>query len=447
MDTCWLLLRAVAYYRTPAISIRFVRLAPRSGGYPAPPSTPPGPSIHSRSSTNTGGSVATRFKFLAACLLALALAVGTLPVTAQAATSDVDRIVSDTNAARAKQGLPALKRNTKMDAVSLAWAKKMAAANSMYHNPNYSTQIPGGWSSARENIARGYRSTTVVNAWLNSPGHRTNIMAASTDIGVGYYVDGRGQAWSVQNFAAYPTPSFTRSPTPVVTGTAKVGQTLKAAAGPWTPVPTLTYQWKRGSTTIANATASAYKLVNADIGTKIAVTITAKKSGVTTATRTSAATAAVTSTLSLTPVPKISGTARAGQTLTATAGTWAPAPVAVSYQWTRSGSAIKGATAKTFVVRPTDVDATISVRATGTRSFYASVARSSVATTKVTGLKYTTCAGLNKIYPHGVAKIGTKYDRVSGANKALKGPPFFSSTLYALNTTRDADKDAIACEK
>ena len=42
--------------------------------------------------------------------------------------------------------------------------------------------------SAGENIAKGYASPqTVVNAWMNSPGHRANILNASyTHIGVGY---------------------------------------------------------------------------------------------------------------------------------------------------------------------------------------------------------------------------------------------------------------------
>ncbi|MBQ9805504.1 MAG: SafA/ExsA family spore coat assembly protein [Clostridia bacterium] len=48
------------------------------------------------------------------------------------------------------------------------------------------------YRSAGENIARGQTSPqAVVNAWMNSAGHRANILNASfTQIGVGYVADG-----------------------------------------------------------------------------------------------------------------------------------------------------------------------------------------------------------------------------------------------------------------
>jgi uncharacterized YkwD family protein/spore coat assembly protein SafA len=49
------------------------------------------------------------------------------------------------------------------------------------------------YRSAGENIAKGYRTPKeVVDGWMNSPGHRANILNASfTRIGVGYASDGR----------------------------------------------------------------------------------------------------------------------------------------------------------------------------------------------------------------------------------------------------------------
>ena len=46
--------------------------------------------------------------------------------------------------------------------------------------------------SAGENIARGYATPqAVVNGWMNSSGHRANILSSSfTKIGVGYVADG-----------------------------------------------------------------------------------------------------------------------------------------------------------------------------------------------------------------------------------------------------------------
>ncbi|MPN28838.1 hypothetical protein SDC9_176283 [bioreactor metagenome] len=48
------------------------------------------------------------------------------------------------------------------------------------------------YRAAGENIAMGYSSAAaVVEGWMNSPGHRANILNASfTHIGVGYYAEG-----------------------------------------------------------------------------------------------------------------------------------------------------------------------------------------------------------------------------------------------------------------
>ncbi|WP_158580682.1 carboxypeptidase-like regulatory domain-containing protein [Cellulomonas rhizosphaerae] len=82
--------------------------------------------------------------------------------------------------------------------------------------------------------------------------------------------------------------------TPTVTGTLKVGSTLKAAPGTWGPAPvTLAYQWYRGSTAISGAKSSTYKLVAADKGTTIKVRVTGSKSGYVSAAKYSAATAKI----------------------------------------------------------------------------------------------------------------------------------------------------------
>jgi len=86
---------------------------------------------------------------------------------------------------------------------------------------------------------------------------------------------------------------FTKSATPKITGTAKVGKTLKVTTGTWSPKPTFTYQWYRGTTAIKGATKASYKLVAADKGKKIKVVVTAKAKDTVTVTKTSAATKAV----------------------------------------------------------------------------------------------------------------------------------------------------------
>jgi hypothetical protein len=91
---------------------------------------------------------------------------------------------------------------------------------------------------------------------------------------------------------------FTTSPTPTITGTGTktVGSTLTAGTTGWKPSTgvTFTFVWKRAdpssgvTTTIPRATAKTYKVVAADKGQFLTVTVTAKKTGYATTTVTSA---------------------------------------------------------------------------------------------------------------------------------------------------------------
>jgi uncharacterized protein YkwD len=55
---------------------------------------------------------------------------------------------------------------------------------------------------AAENIAAGHRSPAdVVKGWMNSPGHRANILNCGfTQIGVGYATGGTHGTYWTQNF-------------------------------------------------------------------------------------------------------------------------------------------------------------------------------------------------------------------------------------------------------
>lgn len=82
---------------------------------------------------------------------------------------------------------------------------------------------------------------------------------------------------------------LTKTPTPVISGTVKVGNTLKAKAGSWGPSGVkVTYQWWRGSKKISGATKSTYTVTSADRGKKIRVKVLGKKSGYASVTKTSA---------------------------------------------------------------------------------------------------------------------------------------------------------------
>jgi hypothetical protein len=162
---------------------------------------------------------------------------------------------------------------------------------------------------------------------------------------------------------------------PTISGTPKQGQTLTASPGDWSGAPTsFAYRWQDCNTTggacAANGgTGSTYVLKASDVGHTIRVVVTATNAaGSTPATSapTAVVTAAGTPPANLT-LPKITGTAKQGQTLSASTGTWSGSPTSFAYQWldcNASGAAcieIDGADDPTYLLRASDVGQTIRV--------------------------------------------------------------------------------------
>jgi uncharacterized protein YkwD len=93
------------------------------------------------------------------------------------------RVVDLTNAARRRHGLQPLRVTEKAMTFARSWSGTQARSRRMYHSG------AAGWG---ENVIYGYRSPEAqVEAWLNSPGHRRNILNPNyTEIGVGVVMSG-----------------------------------------------------------------------------------------------------------------------------------------------------------------------------------------------------------------------------------------------------------------
>lgn len=120
-----------------------------------------------------------------------------------------NQVVSLVNQERAKAGLSPLKINTKLTGVAERKAEDLRDKNYFAHNsPTYGSpfdmmkQFGITYTAAGENIAKGQRTPAeVMNGWMNSPGHKANIMNANyTEIGVGYVTDSNGTTYWVQHF-------------------------------------------------------------------------------------------------------------------------------------------------------------------------------------------------------------------------------------------------------
>lgn len=179
---------------------------------------------------------------------------------------------------------------------------------------------------------------------------------------------------------------------PAITGTIRVGETQTSTNGTWSNTPTsYTYQWQSSSngilwTNIADSsTAATYIPTFAQANLQLRVTISAVNA-VDTATVTSNVVSGFLPP-EATVIPTISGTTTAGQTLTATSGTWPQTSSGYVYQWQRSTngvswSDISSATSSTYVLASGDAGYVIRVQVSLSTNAGTSVAYS-LATTSI----------------------------------------------------------------
>jgi len=124
----------------------------------------------------------------------------------KAQENEVIRLV---NAERAKNGLPALKANWELSRVARYKSQDMIDKNYFaQQSPTYGSPFDMmesfgiRFSAEGENIAKGQRTPAeVMNAWMNSPGHKSNILSRSyTEIGVGLARNKNGVCYWTQMF-------------------------------------------------------------------------------------------------------------------------------------------------------------------------------------------------------------------------------------------------------
>lgn len=127
--------------------------------------------------------------------------------TSTGTSSAAQAVLAEVNAARTKNGLSALTLDANMNRAAAVRAAELAQSFS-HTRPNGSRGLTAlneagvSYRTAGENIASGQQSAqAVVSAWMNSSGHRANILSSLFGrMGVGQATIGRRTYW-VQLFA------------------------------------------------------------------------------------------------------------------------------------------------------------------------------------------------------------------------------------------------------
>jgi hypothetical protein len=172
--------------------------------------------------------------------------------------------------------------------------------------------------------------------------------------------------FSVTGTAAAAPPENTARP--ALTGAAREGSALTASRGAWANAPTsYAYTWQRcatdgtGCVVIAGAAKETYTLAAADVAHTVRVLVTAVNAdGRDVAPSEPTDVIASKNGPKSTVRPEISGDTTVGGELTASNGSWTPAPSSYAYQWQRCDTDgtnclnVTGANGRTYGVRAVD---------------------------------------------------------------------------------------------
>jgi uncharacterized protein YkwD len=131
-----------------------------------------------------------------------------------------DEVLSIVNAERAQANCGPLTINNQLTAAAQGHSEDMATQNYFSHTSldgssaaDRVTRAGYDWSMVAENIAAGQTTAAqVMTSWMNSPGHRANILNCSyTEIGIGHVYESGDTFPGPYGYDHYWTQNFARS--------------------------------------------------------------------------------------------------------------------------------------------------------------------------------------------------------------------------------------------
>ena len=139
--------------------------------------------------------------------LVAALATTGLGVSASAEPATEAQFVAEINASRAANGLAPLAVDSKLASYADTHTARMMDAGDIFHSTGSQLGSAGrpGWTKLGENVGRGGTPSSLHDAFMNSPGHRDNILGADYNyVGVGTAFDADDVMYVTVIFMAHP---------------------------------------------------------------------------------------------------------------------------------------------------------------------------------------------------------------------------------------------------
>lgn len=149
-------------------------------------------------------------------LLVASLATVGLGMSASAEPTTEAQFVALINSSRSANGLAPLDVDSKLRSYARSHTEKMIDAGHIYHSTGEQLASAGtaGWTRLGENVGAGGTPSSLHDAFMNSPGHRDNILGADYNyVGVGTGFDSDDNLYVTVIFMALPGGSGTTSTT------------------------------------------------------------------------------------------------------------------------------------------------------------------------------------------------------------------------------------------
>jgi hypothetical protein len=127
-------------------------------------------------------------------ILAAAASVFVALFAVPAMAGSAGQFISKINSSRSAAGLPPVEGYWDLADDARIHSKKMAERGELYHSGNLGS-VTSGWTGLGENVGVGLDVSSLHKAFMNSSGHRRNILGNYNYVGVGVTVDDDGFMW------------------------------------------------------------------------------------------------------------------------------------------------------------------------------------------------------------------------------------------------------------
>jgi hypothetical protein len=122
-------------------------------------------------------------------ILATLVAAPAAQAAAPAAT-----VLAQMNAERVANGLSPLGMHSDLTDDAVSWSRHMMETGTLYHNPNLAA-VTSSWDALGENVGVGPDLDSLHSSFMDSPGHRGNILGDYDYVGIGVVEESPTKLW------------------------------------------------------------------------------------------------------------------------------------------------------------------------------------------------------------------------------------------------------------